>query len=90
MQGLFLAVLYVMIAVSVVGSAAVIIDKRNAIRSRRRISEATLMFLGFFGGALLMYLFMKLVRHKTKKPKFMVSFPLFSVLHIIILFLCYR
>ena len=89
MPQLFLSVLYVMVAISIIGSVMVVIDKSNAIKNRSRISEATLMYFGIFGGALLMLLFMKLVRHKTLKPKFMVSFPILSVLHIIILFLCY-
>lgn len=89
MPHLFLSVLYVMISVSLIGSGTIVIDKYLAIKQKRRISEATLMFFGVFGGAFLMFLFMKLVRHKTKKPKFMVSFPILSVLHIIILFLCY-
>ena len=89
MPQLFLSVLYVMVAISIIGSVMGVVDKSNAIKNRRRISEATLMYFGIFGGALLMLLFMKLVRHKTLKPKFMVSFPILSVLHIIILFLCY-
>ena len=90
MPQLFLAVLYVMLAVSLTGAIMVVIDKYNAIHSYHRISEATLMFFGIFGGAFLMFLFMKLVRHKILKPKFMLTFPLLTVLHIIILFLCYR
>lgn len=90
MPQLFLTVLYVMVAVSITGSIMVFIDKYNAINSLNRISEATLMFFGIFGGAFLMFLSMKLVHHKTLKPKFMISFPLLSTLHIIILFLCYR
>ena len=51
MPQLFLAVLYVMLAVSLTGSIMVVIDKYNAIHSYHRISEATLMFFGIFGGA---------------------------------------
>ncbi len=90
MPQLFLTVLYIVIAFSFGGAIMVAVDKYNAIHSLYRISEATLMFFGVFGGAFLMYLVMKLIRHKTKKPKFMLMFPIMSILHIIILFLCYR
>ncbi len=90
MPQLFLTVLYIFIAMSLTGAIMVVIDKYNAIHSFNRISEATLFFFGIFGGAFLMFLSMKLVHHKTLKPKFMISFPLLAMLHIIILFLCYR
>lgn len=90
MPQLFLTALYIIIAFSLGGAIMVVVDKYNAIHSLYRISEATLMFFGVLGGAFIMFITMKLVRHKTKKPKFMLSFPLLSILHIIILFLCYR
>ena len=90
MPELFKFALYMMIAVSLTGGLLAAIDKFNAIHDYRRISEKTLMLFGLFGGALFMFAVMKLIRHKTRKPKFMVSFPLFGILHIIVLFLCYR
>ena len=90
MPELFKTVLYIIIAVSMIGGLVTVIDKYNAIHGFHRISEANLMFFGLCGGALFMFGIMKLIRHKTRKPKFMISFPLFAVLHIVILFLCYR
>ncbi len=90
MPELFKTVLYIIVAVSLIGGLMVAIDKYNAIHNLNRISEATLMFFGICGGALFMFAVMKLVRHKTRKPKFMISLPLLSVLHIVVLFLCYR
>ncbi len=87
---LFRIVLCVIVAFSIIGALMVIIDKYNAIHNLYRISEATLVFFGVFGGSLLMLAVMKLIRHKTKKPKFMLSFPLLAVVHIVVLFLCYR
>ena len=57
-------------------------DKRAAKKKRRRTPEATLMTLAALGGALAMLLTMKSIRHKTKKPKFMIGIPFFIVLHI--------
>lgn len=90
MPELFKTLLYVIIAVSLIGGFMAAIDKYNAIHGFHRISEATLMLFGLCGGALFMFAVMKLIRHKTRKPKFMISFPLFAVLHIVLLFMCYR
>lgn len=59
------------------------IDKRKAIKRKRRISEKTLIKLSIFGttGALLsMYLF----RHKTKKNKFVITLPLILITKIML------
>lgn len=90
MPELFKTLLYVIIAVSLIGGFMAAIDKYNAIHGFHRISEATLMLFGLCGGALFMFAVMKLIRHKTRKPKFMISFPIFAVLHIVLLFMCYR
>lgn len=82
-------ILYIFVSVSLVGSLMVIIDKYNSIHKFHRISEATLITFGVLGGAFLMFLTMKLVHHKTRKPKFMISFPIFTILHIVSFFLYY-
>ncbi len=87
MPEIFKIVLCIMVAFSLGGAIMVVVDKYNAIHKLNRISEATLMFFGIFGGALLMFIAMKAFHHKTKKPKFMLSFPLFSIAHIIALLL---
>lgn len=46
------------------------IDKKRAIKNKRRISERKLLFLGLFFGGLGGYLGMKIHHHKTKKLKF--------------------
>lgn len=75
---------------SLTGAVLVIIDKYNAVHKLYRISEATLMFFGIAGGALLMFFTMKICHHKTRKPKFMISFPLFCAVHIVLLLLLYQ
>lgn len=59
------------------------LDKRKAKSKRWRISEASLLVLCFFGGALGGLLGMLLFRHKTRHLKFMVLAPLFLVLQLI-------
>ena len=56
-------------------------DKRRARHHRHhRTPEALLMTLGTLGGARVGSLGMQRVRHKTKKMKFMVGFPILAVL----------
>ena len=58
------------------------IDKEKAIKKEWRISEKTLLVLGFFGGAIGGVLGMYLFRHKTKHNKFAFGFPLLAAVHI--------
>lgn len=60
-------------------------DKLAAKGGHRRTPEATLLWIGFFGGAGAMLLTMKLIRHKTRKPKFMIGLPLMLVLHVLLI-----
>ncbi len=75
-----LAIIYlvVMALVSVVMTVA---DKSSAKRGGWRVPEATLMMIGFFGGALPMYVTMKTIRHKTRHKRFMIGLPLEIALH---------
>ena len=54
-------------AVSLLAFFAYAADKRKAKRRRFRMSEATLLGLGFFGGAIGALAAMNLFRHKTRK-----------------------
>jgi uncharacterized membrane protein YsdA (DUF1294 family) len=58
------------------------IDKQRAIKREWRISEKTLLTLGFFGGAVGGVLGMYLFRHKTKHNAFAFGFPLMAAVHI--------
>ncbi len=60
-------------------------DKFCAIHRRRRVSERTLLLLAALGGSIFMLLTMLLIRHKTRKPKFMIGIPLIILLHTLLL-----
>lgn len=47
-----------------------------------RVPEATLLVLSALGGSVAMLLTMLLIRHKTKKAKFMVGIPAIIVLQV--------
>lgn len=70
---------------SFISFAVTMYDKLAAQTGRRRVPEKTLLLLGFFGGAIGMYLTMQLIRHKTKHKKFMILLPIFIILHIAVI-----
>ena len=57
-------------------------DKSAAKRGGWRIPEKTLFLLSFLGGSPVMFLSMRLLRHKTKHKRFMFGIPLIMVLQI--------
>ena len=68
---------------SVIGVVLTVYDKIAAKAAKKhRVPEAVLVTFGALGGALLMYLVMQLIRHKTRKPKFSVGFPVIILLQI--------
>lgn len=69
--------------VSTVGIVLMIYDKIAAKKLRKhRVPEAMLMTVGILYGAPAMYIVMQLIRHKTRKPKFSVGFPIIIILQI--------
>lgn len=62
------------------------LDKLLAIKHKYRIPEFTLLFISAIGGSIGAIIGMNLFHHKTKKLKFRILFPLFLILHIIIIY----
>ena len=60
------------------------IDKMKAKKDKQRISEKTLFLLSFLGGALFMYITMRLIRHKTLHKKFMIGLPVIILIHAVL------
>lgn len=71
-------------AVAVISIILTVYDKAAAKRGAWRISEAMLMAVGFVGGALPMFITMKIIRHKTKHAKFMLGLPAEFLLHAVL------
>ncbi len=84
MKYLFLAAICWWLVISLVGVILTVYDKRIAGSGKRRVPEATLMTVGLLGGAGVMLLTMKKIRHKTKHKKFMLGLPAELILHILI------
>lgn len=64
-------------------------DKLQAVRQRPRIAERRLLAVALAGGALAMYLTMRLIRHKTRHQVFMTGLPLMIIVHIFIAYAVY-
>ena len=66
---------YYLAGVSILALALTFYDKWAARRRHWRISEGALLAVSALGGSLAMLVTMRLLRHKTRKPKFMVGIP---------------
>lgn len=76
---------YVCIYLVAVNLSAVVIccyDKTQARISGKRISEYNLFVLSIIGGAPAMYLTMQLIKHKTRKKRFMIGIPVIIVIQL--------
>ena len=71
-----------LITVNLFALILTVYDKTAAERQRRRVKESTLMLIAAAGGAPVMYLTMLMIRHKTRKPLFMIGIPLIVLLEL--------
>lgn len=62
-------------------------DKRKAVKNQWRIPEATLILLGFLGGAIGAIIGRKVWHHKTQKIKFKICVPISLVVTILLMVL---
>ena len=61
------------------------VDKYKAKKAYRRIPEKTLFTLVFLGGGIGGIIAMYTFRHKNKKVRFVICFPLILIVEILIL-----
>lgn len=79
--------IYYLTAVSAFSIIITLYDKLASKAGFFRIPEKTLLLTAFLGGATAMYIVMIIIRHKTRKRKFMLTLPLFIVLHLVSFYL---
>lgn len=65
--------------ISLISIVVTIADKAKAVHHKWRIKESTLLILSALGGSVAMYITMHIIRHKTKKLKFMLGIPLIII-----------
>ena len=76
-----------LIAINLFAVIITVHDKLAAKGNRWRVKERTLLLVSALGGSVGMYLTMLIIRHKTRKAKFMVGIPLIFVLQCVVAFL---
>ncbi|MBR3720386.1 MAG: DUF1294 domain-containing protein [Clostridia bacterium] len=81
--GVTKVILY-LLAVNVIAFLAMGIDKWKAKRDAWRIPENTLMTLVLLGGGIGGIAGMYVFRHKTKKPRFYIGFPVILITEIVL------
>ena len=68
--------------INIIAFLAMFIDKKRAEKGEWRIKESTLLILAIIGGSIGAIAGMYLFRHKTKKLKFTVGFPVILITQI--------
>lgn len=81
--GIFEQVILYLIVINLIAFFAMFWDKKKAENGKWRISESTLFLLAGGGGSIGGILGMIVFRHKTKKKRFLIGFPVILILQII-------
>lgn len=85
MKPLYYFLITYFVIISVVAVIITCYDKHCAIRDKWRVKERTLLIVSALGGGIAMYVTMQLIRHKTKKLKFMLGIPLIVIAEIFLI-----
>lgn len=72
------AIIYLTV-INILSMIMIIVDKILAKKNKFRFSEKLLLVFASIGGALAMYVMMRLVKHKTKDISFMKIFYLIFI-----------
>lgn len=81
-------ILYIyLIAINLIATIVTIHDKQAAKKGNWRVNENTLLVIAALGGSPAMLLTMLLIRHKTRKMKFMIGIPLILIIELILIYL---
>lgn len=75
-----------LIIINIIAFLAMYVDKRKARYGKWRIPEQSLFILALIGGSIGAIAGMYTFRHKTKKMRFVIGFPVILVLQIVLIF----
>lgn len=79
-----------LIVINIIAFLSMYIDKRRAKMEKWRIKEHTLFILALLGGSIGAIAGMYIFRHKTKKAKFFLGFPVILIIQILLGFMIYN
>lgn len=77
-----------LIMINLVAAIITCIDKHCAKSDKRRIPEKTLFIIAAMGGAALMYITMRKIRHKTLHKRFMIGLPVIIIFQAVLILFC--
>ncbi len=79
-----------LIIINIIAFLAMYIDKKRAKMGKWRIKEHTLFILALIGGSVGAIIGMYTFRHKTKKARFFVGFPVILIVEVLLGFMIYN
>ena len=79
-----------LIIINIIAFFAMFIDKRKAKYGKWRIKEHTLFILALIGGSVGAIIGMYTFRHKTKKARFFIGFPVILIVEVLLGFMIYN
>ncbi|OEF98524.1 DUF1294 domain-containing protein [Desulfuribacillus alkaliarsenatis] len=83
-----IVVMYILL-VNIYAFTSMGIDKRQAIRDKRRIKENHFFLIALIGGSIGIILGMRIFRHKTRHRSFTYGIPLCMLVNIITFYTLY-
>lgn len=86
MESLIKYFIIYLIIINLIAFLVMYLDKRKARYGKWRIPEQSLLILALIGGSIGAIIGMYTFRHKTKKLRFSVGFPIILILQIILIF----
>ena len=79
-----------LIIINIIAFLAMYIDKKRAKMGKWRIKEHTLFILALIGGSVGAIIGMYTFRHKTKKARFFIGFPVILIVEVLLGFMIYN
>ena len=86
MEKITLYIMIYLIIINLIAFIAMYLDKRKARYGKWRIPEQSLFILALIGGSIGAIIGMYTFRHKTKKYRFSIGFPVILILQIVLIF----
>lgn len=79
-----------LVIINLIAFLAMYIDKRRAKYGKWRIKEHTLFILAILGGSVGAIIGMYTFRHKTKKARFFIGFPVILIAEVLLAIMIYN
>lgn len=79
-----------LVVINLISFLSMYIDKKRAKYGKWRIKEHTLFVLALLGGSIGSIIGMYTFRHKTKKPRFFIGFPVILISEILLGIMIYN